>query len=1001
MLITKEAALLQSALEDKTRPFPAPYLQLVLLQTPHIVSEVLLPLLRDVKLPHLPEDLTPPPGLFIWAISNVDKLRAFSLDQIHHLQSCMLEDLQEQYIPNHSALAFVLKQLGLRSRSTQAEEFESGQYMISQQPDVLWRSLQRIVTRLDSRIILRATFDAVRPVEDIGVRCAELVRLVCSHLGDTGSHWAAVLHTFAALLDKCQSHLWGGEDPAYSGIVMHAILDNPQLEISMQSKKDVFGWAIPFIDSVKETPLLQPHLSAILNILCVRLQLPRFEVEFRVAGARAGVRLLLKVFVSGLNHSPLSSRLQNIKADILEVHMPFLSRISFTQPYACLLSSSRTLSPTEQNDRLEEHRAWIKVSTEARRLVGHLLKQDNRAIASYQLELADYLFTNNVEADVPQLKICQTAWKNCYRDISTSKQNQSVNFAGIMLLAFAPVAHLERPLDKVWLSDAITGSKLKPVIRRLQAHFDSAIEPLSDLLSDVADASPSKSNFIAQDHVCQDIVAALLSPSEVVHNSALTVIREAYDGTDTREHCFRALLLNHPVSTITGLQKTCESFTFAGAALPDACGEAMRLARCLSSVLDALCDPEDGLLRDESWLDQDGVRTALPQLWETLCETSARIYEKTPEWSAHHENDRMTVWMRDAIIFGRSLADQIRAFEAASTGASVGESPQKVSNIGAQLVKKMNRTVEALSSWLRLTDAELLRSTCDLLVKFVERLSRFQVALSFKTLRRIKKYATASSSHDSDRREAFKIIIVLQSHPCHREDFEGLAAPLEPEPQPKRMPNRPLTIEIDDDDEEDKEVEFLGKQQAKLQINQQQRSASTSSIPSNSMSQPKASTSKSSERSGKRPTATVSGALARQAAKGPLKAKKDSQSLLVKPPKLKREAPPPPRQTFSHAALRKMQNSRLAGDSSSAEEDELPKGLASLANPNKRPRVEVPEKRQVISIPKPNEDLASIKDERSAKALAASEAKRAENAARLRAAPDFSGLHRTLLQWVC
>lgn len=1006
--------MLRTGLEDRSQPFPAAHLHLLLLQSTHICSKPLVDLIENVKLPHLPEALLPAPGLLVWSTSSIDVLRHFAHNQLQHSAQLQLEHLQDAIIPWHASLAYFMRQLSSRHSSGGPSEFEEFHIFTSSDATTLWTSLLNVLVKLDKQLVLRASFGAVQMAQDPGARCSEMVRVVCTHLGDTGQHWLAVLHSFIGLLEKCGPDIWGNEGPAYSGIVMHAILDNAQLEANMQQGHNVFGWTTAFIESIKETSLVQPHLSAILNILLVRLQLPRFELSARTTGARAALRLLLKVFVTDSKHSPLPPRMQSIKADLLDVQSSFLSRLCFAQPYACLLTSNRPVSSAEQEQRIEDHRAWSKISTEARRLMAELLAQDSRALAQYQIDLAMYFKSSSRESvantEVPRIKLCKSAWVSCYDAIRSSKQNQAASFAGAMLRAYAPVAHLDRPTDRVWLSDPAQAPSLKPIVRQLQDHFDTCISPLSDLLLDVADSNASKANFIKQDHVCQDLVAAMLSPLDTIHNAALTVVREAYDSTYSREQCFRRLLLYHPLATIDGIQKTTAAFASSAARLPDACSGAMRMARCLGSVLDALCSSEDGLLRDDSWLDNSGVRTSLPLLWDALCETSAKIYENTSSWAIYHENDRMTVWMRDAIIFGNSLADELRSFEAAASGKHVGESPQKMSNIGHRLVGKAMAPVDALMAWLRLNDSDLFRSTVNLLVKFFSRFAKVSVPLSDNTLRRIRRYATGNSTRTLDKAEIFRLVLVLQKHPLHRVEFEGLVEPEEIELKRKAAKSRPAPTEIEDDEDEDDEVSLV-KNTSRLDFSQPPTKAKSQS----STSQLKQTTLP------KKPQATVADLLKKAPSskpqagsssstpsaadtKKPQKKETSSKSLIIKSKTAQaRAAPQPPRQTFSHAALRKMQNSLSSDESSSDDDDDEdedgPKGLASITNPiNKKPRLEV-NKRQVKPMAQPQPLLAS-KTLTSKTNRNLSEARKAENAARLRAPPDFTSLHRNMLQWV-
>lgn len=217
--------------------------------------------------------------------------------------------------------------------------------------------------------------------------------------------------------------------------------------------------------------------------------------------------------------------------------------------------------------------------------------------------------------------------------------------------------------------------------------------------------------------VPRSVIILLLSPVDELHDPVMSLIQQAFDDTDDRIDCFRVLLRQYPAEAMEGLQTFLGRFIETARETPDSCSLAKWLVRCFADVLEVLCNPSasEPLLHNEAFLDNrtDGksMSQRIGNLWQSMTESLAVIFDRTKEWAPLYENEVMVDWMRDALIFGRGMTDHIRVFEAASLGQSgsrfdegAAESPVRITHVGKRLIEKLEKVLKHLVSWLRLTE---------------------------------------------------------------------------------------------------------------------------------------------------------------------------------------------------------------------------------------------------------------------------------------------------------
>jgi senataxin len=144
------------------------------------------------------------------------------------------------------------------------------------------------------------------------------------------------------------------------------------------------------------------------------------------------------------------------------------------------------------------------------------------------------------------------------------------------------------------------------------------------------------------------------------------------------------------------------------------------MVRCLTDVIDVLCQGSRALFRNEAFVSAPRIRRLVPKLWQLLTQSISLVFDRTPKWAPFYTNEVMVDWMRDALIFANHLVDQTRTFESAASGGGSGyfsasngagsstdvmQSPAtKLSTVGKAMIDSLQMVLRDLMAWLRLTE---------------------------------------------------------------------------------------------------------------------------------------------------------------------------------------------------------------------------------------------------------------------------------------------------------
>lgn len=468
-------------------------------------------------------------------------------------------------------------------------------------------------------------------------------------------------------------------------------------------------------------------------------------------------------------------------------------------------------------------------------------------------------------------------------------------------------------------------------------------------------------NVLCRPEVARNVMVLMLSPIDDLQTAAKTLVGQAFD-VDVRLDCFRALLSNLPNPSLSAIFGFLEKFVRHAPQVTEACSLSKSLVQCLTDIIEVLCSSPDGLLHSNGFLqpeDPQGPASQLPQLWTLMTQSITVIFKRTPLWADYFEIPDMTVWMRDALIFGRDMLAQWRVMESAAVTATEGEStsltrkPSKLSRVGKRMVNDLQPVLPELARWLRLSDEELLHQSFALIQTVLDCFRSTGVPPSETGLAKLNK-------HVDDSRKT------THGAPRTRLDSTRIA----------KLEDALATFESDDDD-----VEIVSVTTA----------SSRASAPARKDNKP-----------ARKEMQTTLKPLAPQK---PAKASVVDKSKVETPafPTFKRVQATvisgPSRPPLVRNEVRKVPQ---AVDSSSSESESDAdaggaKGLAALAKLQKSPKVQKPAERRQVRILQ----VDSIDVTNQAKNAMMERLHRRDDARRraMRLKPDISGLHRALLSW--
>ncbi|CAK9786073.1 hypothetical protein CC85DRAFT_326715 [Cutaneotrichosporon oleaginosum] len=639
--------------------------------------------------------------------------------------------------------AEVLALLGSTFPGSQAELLSSVQTLVSADrfaPDAIQQGL----------LAGQYTQDAARPDKSV-------MAFVARQLGTPSDSFPAVLELFTSILRISPTrHAWAFDtspelphtlfsdikrNASFDALVADARPSNPKGK-DKEGTEDTgpLSFITPFLVSVldaqkaKEGSGFSEALAKVMNYCFAEMQHDRLEVQVRAAVAESGFKTLiaLQENVSGTDLGSVAIK------SVLEVHASFIARVAF---------------------HLKADRGWASAREAARNLTAVVFKVDGREIVENVLGMALIAMNerrrlrrarrakpNNPVPDAVRVEklhrvsVHRELWRAAYEAFDPTDPSG----LALIIAAVAPFAHIEKlNLNEAWnpddLGKVVERQEWKLSVRAVNTALDTVREDFPRVVESMAaQLDPLVLGSLWKvPGVAQSVMVLLLSPVEKIHDPIINLIQQSYTEVDDRGDCIRTLLNQHSVEVMDGLYAFLSSFIQTARLVPEAVGLAKWLVRCFTDVMDALCESSGlspALLQTDAFLSKYAnnrrMTRRVSDLWQLMTDSLALIFKRTSDWAPYYDNEVMVDWMRDALIFGRMITDNIRIFESAILShAKVpqddpSESPARMSQVGKTLVQKLQVVLADLVGWLRLTDAETLHQAFELLKTILGRVSK-------------------------------------------------------------------------------------------------------------------------------------------------------------------------------------------------------------------------------------------------------------------------------------
>ncbi|KAG1785943.1 SEN1 N terminal-domain-containing protein [Suillus plorans] len=663
----------------------------------------------------------PPPGLFVLVMDESSAVRQWAKAQI--AKSTQVPMLEHQFVAGHElALQAVTRALTL---SREGEGTTTDSVILnsfSSDSSELWAGFSHILRHLPTEVLAKSS-------EEIGYR-----RIVTGHLHDIGRHFSDILKCLLFLLKRLGNKLWQGEGPEYPQVVFDAIKDNPSFSNMLQDLKSAgekpwfLSWFGEYLATISDSAIYRDVLARIVDFLCEELQHERFQ-EARPAIMYSAVRLLAAQVRKTQSDETLSRRMA--VSSVLDIHAEVFISVAF--------------------GRLHANPQWKEVRSAARELITTSLTQDANEISKSITTSCEFLAGRTKV--FPVCAIREQMWKKTYESLQTNDTDGVIAIIAI-IAQFSHIDFLNKVAYRLVLSSP-NAQAFDAINRCLDISRSGFLDVVSKL------ANYNQRSFVldvlGRPGVARDVMVLMLSPIEDLQGAAKTLVGQAFD-VDVRIDCFRALLSNLSDSSFEGIFSFLERYIHYAPQVPEACSLSKSLVQCLTDVIEVLCSSPDGLLHDSSFLrskDKEAPAAQIPGLWNLMTRSITVIFKRTPLWSEYFEIPDMTVWMRDALIFGRDLLAQWRVMESASVTATDESSSlltgkvRKLSRMGKNMMSDLQPVLTELARWLRLSDEELLHQSFALLQTLLECFRTTNIPPSEATLAKLNRHVEASRKDKS------------------------------------------------------------------------------------------------------------------------------------------------------------------------------------------------------------------------------------------------------------
>ncbi|KAK0485493.1 SEN1 N terminal-domain-containing protein [Armillaria luteobubalina] len=543
----------------------------------------------------------------------------------------------------------------------------------------------------------------------------DMRRLVVRHLSQRGPEFEPILRCFILIMKQLGIRLWLGEGPEYPQVIFDSVIDNDiaMMQLLEECPKEnlwFISWFPDFLSLIDDAVIWAPIVSKMANYVCAELQVESL----------GDARPFIMSLAAKLLKSQQKEDHRPSIANVLGIHAETLVSVAFSNSYAGV--------------------EWNTARTDTQDLITAVMGQDISHIFTAVSSLAQASAgSEKVPASFASLDLRYPLWKKTFAALQIS-YGEGI---AVILPVIAQVTHLDHMHEAAFrkATSIPEGEKLLSEVNEFLAAFK--MDFLTCISTNYADRNTSSSaiKVLQRPGIVKSIIKLMLSPAEDLQLAGQTVIGLSFD-TEGRIDCFRALLGNHPDKTLEGIFEFLSKGMEYSSNVPEACSLSKSLVRSLADITEILCAAPNGLLNNVRFLrssDPKGPAAQLSRLWASMNQTVALIFKRTPAWARYYDEKDMTVWMKDALMFGHDMLAKRCAFEsAASTVTTVPQSQSK--SIPKKMLNDMQQVLTELTRWLRLRDGELLHQSFTLIESLFTCFRENKVPPQKDVIDRLKRY---------------------------------------------------------------------------------------------------------------------------------------------------------------------------------------------------------------------------------------------------------------------
>lgn len=555
--------------------------------------------------------------------------------------------------------------------------------------DNLWYGLRLIIKKLSSNLLTHS----LRSLE------VDVFRLILDHFGLRSDGYRYVLEAFADMLRIGAKDFWDAMGSISPTTVVESVFLNPQYRKFLAESKEnddfntstlgvMLNWVKPFMLS-----LSAEEQAAACRALCSQFleKLPESGIPLHAQREclQQGLAVLNLTLTScNKDERAISANGRAVAADVIA---------EVTSRVDKLLTMPRLATKDDRFSRISQ--LCVKAVSLALALECKCLKTDQ-----------DFLKESNDTALIfssysPQL------WDAVVRQLDRG----NIALATTFLKSINSLTGLEK--FKVKPNEPNERAK-----NEFNITFGRLTHLVCQILERIGDFNPNDlDQLYRHPDSAYALIAALFSADDNTYQASLSVVKTLSLQLTRRDAIRHILTLDFLATTLGALSwsnnRITQNRTFA------ACP---RMIKTCGDVVDALCNSDDGLLREQSLQRSEGP-DALSLFWQTQWASLNMIFQSTERWSVEKVSDRETLkqFCRDTMEFSERLFEQFGVFSGAintATGIKQEDGSRSIDE-GKDLLSAPSKALLNMIKWLRLRDPFLAETAVRLAKQILGKLT--------------------------------------------------------------------------------------------------------------------------------------------------------------------------------------------------------------------------------------------------------------------------------------